>query len=307
MKTNKNIKSILIIVGVVSAILFSGIIIWANLDPINNNLLYAISGLIGGIFSSTLLAYIMQIINDKNLENQRQLKIKSLREQYFSDVKYNLEQLMKTLYYCEDSIVHVFPEIRCSFNNQKVDVENFADTLFIALVINGNPDKYLNMNDQDRFVLVNTNKLLFKDEGASINDGGDIIEVPEIYAYIFALKECCRTAFSKMQNSNNNFDYEIFSQQELDVVNFFAEHEWGIGSFVNINVPCTLIKYMVYINMLQEFIHADFIPAYKDPNFPNKIKSALDTTYHNNEKTKQYIKEQKNKAEQKLDSMVNRK
>jgi hypothetical protein len=232
------------------------------------SLFSALLGVISTIAFGVWVSYIFQRMNDISTKKKNDELIETIREREFSKLRFHLSSMVRDFHMREDQIVLKFKDmdLKCSFTQDNIDVENLTVNYFVFMSIYRDIDKFIDNEKDKDFVKKNIECLFMKDSLSIIYINEVAADISETYREFHDFNLVCMELSKKMPQLNLDYKLQVFTPNEIAAINAFS-NEIGIGYFTNFNPPYEIIQLFTKLLAIQSFIKADFIPYYKKDNF----------------------------------------
>ena len=265
------------------------------------SLFSALLGVISTIAFGVWVSYIFQRMNDISTKKKNDELIETIREREFSKLRFHLSSLVRDFHLREDQLIFKFKDmdLKCSFTQDNIDVENFTVNYFVFMSIYRDIDKFIDNEKDKDFVKKNIDCLFMKDS-LSIRYINEVAtDISETYREFHDFNLVCMELSKKMPQLNLDYKLHIFNPNEIAAVNAFS-NEIGIGYFTNFNPPYEIIQLFTKLLAIQSFIKADFIPYYKKDNFWTDMQERDEAEKEFDSMVDDWMAKYKEKAAEKL-------
>ena len=201
----------------------------------------------------------------------------------------------------EDHLILKFKDmdLKCSFTQDNIDVENLTVNYFVFMSIYRDIDKFIDNEKDKDFVKNNIDCLFMKDSLSIIYINEVATDISETYHEFHDFNLVCMELSKKMPQLNLDYKLHIFNPNEIAAINAFS-NEIGIGYFTNFNPPYEIIQLFTKLLAIQSFIKADFIPYYKKDNFWTDMQERDEAEKEFDSMVDDWMAKYKEKAAEKL-------
>lgn len=265
------------------------------------SLFSALLGVISTIAFGVWVSYIFQRMNDISTKKKNDELIETIREREFSKLRFYLSPLVKDFHMREDQLILKFKDmdLKCSFTQENIDVENLTVNYFVFMSIYRDIDKFIDNEKEKDFVKKNIDCLFMKDS-LSIRCINEVAtDISETYSKFHDFNLVCMELSKKMPQLNLDYKLHIFNPNEIAAINAFS-NEIGIGYFTNFNPPYEIIQLFTKLLAIQSFIKSDFIPYYKKDNFWTDMQERDEAEKEFDSMVDDWMAKYKEKADEKL-------
>ena len=265
------------------------------------SLFSALLGVISTIAFGVWVSYIFQRMNDISNKKKNDELIETIREREFSKLRFHLSSLVRHFHTREDQLILKLKDmdLKCSFTQDNIDVENLTVNYFVFMSIYKDIDKFIDNEKEKDFVKKNIDRLFMKDS-SSIGYINDVaINISETYREFHEFNLVCMELSKKMPQLNLDYKLQIFTPNEIAAIKVFS-NEIDIGYFTNFNPPYEIIQLFTKLLAIQSFIKADFIPYYKKDNFWTDMQDQDEAEKEFDNMIDDWMAKYKNKAAEKL-------
>ena len=225
-------------------------------------------GVISTIAFGVWVSYIFQRMNDISTKKKNDELIETIREREFLKLRFYLSSLVRNFYMREDQLVLKFKnkDLKCSFTQNDIDVENLTVNYFVFMSIYNDIDKFIENGKDKDFVKKNIDCLFMRDSSSISYINEVAIDISETYCEFHDFNLVCIELSKKMPQLNLDYKLQIFKPNEIAAISAFS-NEIGIGCFTNFKPPYEIIQLFTKLLAIQSFIKADFVPYYKKDDF----------------------------------------
>lgn len=265
------------------------------------SLFSALLGVISTIAFGVWVSYIFQRMNDISTKKKNDELIEMIREREFSKLRFHLSSLVRDFHMREDQLILKFKDmdLKCSFTQDNIDVENLTVNYFVFMNIYRDIDKFIDNEKDKDFVKKNIDCLFMKDS-LSIRYINEVArDISKTYSEFYDFNLVCMELSKKMPQLNLDYKLHIFNPNEIAAINAFS-NEIGIGYFTNFNPPYEIIQLFTKLLVIQSFIKADFIPCYKKDNFWTDMQERDEAEKEFDSMVDDWMEKYKEKAAEKL-------
>jgi len=265
------------------------------------SLFSALLGVISTIAFGVWVSYIFQRMNDISTKKKNDELIETIREREFSKLRFHLSSLVRDFHMREDQLILKFKDmdLKCSFTQDNIDVENLTVNYFVFMSIYRDIDKFIDNEKDKDFVKKNIDCLFMKDSMSIRYINEVATDISETYREFHDFNLVCMELSKKMPQLNLDYKLHIFNPNEIAAINAFS-NEIGIGYFTNFNPPYEIIQLFTKLLAIQSFIKADFIPYYKKDNFWTDMQERDEAEKEFNSMVDDWMAKYKEKAAEKL-------
>ena len=193
---------------------------WANFFGV-------VIGLLASVSFGVWVSYIFQKTNDRTQEDKDKMLTEMIRRREFFNLRLEFSKLIRQFNSRESQLLYKIKvnNLKKSFSKDDIDLENLTTNYFVFMKIYDNIETYFSDIEDQKFVKINIDCLLFRDELLKKHLENENVCSPDIESSIYfrvsetydlfsSFNTCCMELFKKMQQLNLDYKLKIFTDEE---------------------------------------------------------------------------------------------
>ncbi len=234
------------------------------------DLIESIFGVTCGILSNLAfgfwVAYVFKKIEEKKIKEQNNDIIQKIRKREFSKINSTFNQLVLAFYLVENRLIQYFEGLKGSFKDNKIDVENITDNLFVFNEAYNSIDDYNFTEKEKKQIKYYIDNMMFKETDNFKDVSFSMFDTLDIYQECFVdFNLACKDLFSNMESINIQYKLTVFADDEIDAVRFFARKCQRFMFWLD--PPSQVVALFTHLAQFVKFLDTDFIPSFLKETF----------------------------------------